>query len=136
MYLKGGTLLTCLVAVILLTDLNPIVCVSIRSETFVSIRNKNGGNLPSFKWARSASRVNNSTALTSKLVVIFPDGGDDDYAMLIPAPTRPTKEKYDTIVTKEEECAIDVWEGELQNEKPTVSIAVNGCPGSDTFDVI
>ena len=58
----------------------------------------------------------------------FPDGGPDDVAVLKPSiPIYSSEANED----KEVDC---IYHGYLRDEN-NVAVSLNGCPGSDTFEV-
>ena len=85
---------------------------------------------PSFTWLYNADDVS--------MNISFPDGGPDDVTVLYPSiPIESLGANDDNSLgqnnegKKQEEC---IYHGHLRDES-NVAVSLNGCPGSDTFEV-
>ena len=79
--------------------------------------------MPSFTWDGEQSGF-------ERLVITFPDGGEPDTALLQPSNIIPKPDGVDVDV--DDSC---IYAGNLENQVDAI-VAVNGCPGSNNFDVI
>ena len=81
------------------------------------------GNLPSFTW----DRHHNSYFGVPILIIQFPDGGDDDSALL---------RIFNPISAGNGETVDScIFNGRLQDESDVYVTLTGGCPFQDTFEV-
>ena len=83
-----------------------------------------GAGLPSFEWADDHSGA------LPLLKITFPDGKEDDFAVLKHFDIIPVGRNQDPA--KKDNC---IYDGYLTNEKEVYVTLTGGCAYSDSFDV-
>jgi len=81
-------------------------------------------DLPSFKW------VSDGSSALPLLKITFPDGNEDDFAVLKHFDIIPTGRNEDPATVNN--C---IYDGYLTNEKDVYVTLTGGCAYSETFDV-
>ena len=83
--------------------------------------------MPTFEWV-----LDSKGSPKNQVAIYFPDGGSNDVAILKLTIPIPSANVVDDNAGKIDHC---IFHGHLRDEID-VAVSVNGCPGTNTFEVM